>query len=137
MESPSGQASNPFHSRLFPRIGTFKWLWPMDYNRPFPSSLEPQYQSEYFYENDFDLNETETAGRTHFDMKGFALRLVWRHKRTRIWPITKVWHMSSRSCEQGFYVDRSVLFLYTHSQIHITNDQHHMQFSRPASGYIQ
>ena len=26
-----GQASNPYHSRLVPRIGTFEWLWPMDY----------------------------------------------------------------------------------------------------------
>ena len=41
------------------------------------------------YENDFDLHENETACRTHFDMKGFALRLVLkqRHKRTRKWPI--------------------------------------------------
>ena len=23
--------SNPHHSRLVPRIGTFEWLWPMDY----------------------------------------------------------------------------------------------------------
>ena len=40
------------------------------------------------YENDFDLPENETAYRTHFDMKGFALRLVLkqRHKRTRKWP---------------------------------------------------
>ena len=36
-----------------------------------------------------DLHEKETAGRTHFHMKGFALRLVLkqRHKRTRKWPI--------------------------------------------------
>ena len=35
------------------------------------------------YENDFDLHENETACRTHFHMKGFALRLVLkqRHKR--------------------------------------------------------
>ena len=41
------------------------------------------------YENDFDLHENETACRTHFHMKGFALRLVLkqRHKRTRKWPI--------------------------------------------------
>ena len=43
----------------------------------------------YCYENDFDLHENETACRTHFHMKGFALRLVLkqRHKRTRKWPI--------------------------------------------------
>ena len=43
------------------------------------------------YENDFDLYENETACRTHFHMKGFALRLVLkqRHKRTRKWPITR------------------------------------------------
>ena len=41
------------------------------------------------YENDFDLHENETACRTHFHMKGFALRLVMkrRHKKTRKWPI--------------------------------------------------
>ena len=40
-------------------------------------------------ENDFDLHENETACRTHFHMKGFALRLVLkqRDKRTRKWPI--------------------------------------------------
>ena len=42
------------------------------------------------YENDFDLHENETACRTHFHVKGFALRLVLkqRHKRTRKWPIS-------------------------------------------------
>ena len=41
------------------------------------------------YENDFDLHENETACRTHFHMKGFALRLALkqRHKRTRKWPV--------------------------------------------------
>ena len=41
-------------------------------------------------ENDFDLHENETACKTHFHMKGFALRFVLkqRHKRTRKWPIT-------------------------------------------------
>ena len=44
------------------------------------------------YENDFDLHENETACRTHFHMKGFALRLVLkqRHKRTRKWPIVVI-----------------------------------------------
>ena len=46
------------------------------------------------YENDFDLHENKTAWRTHFHMKGFALRLVLkqRHERTRKWPI----HISIR-----------------------------------------
>ena len=41
------------------------------------------------YENDFDLHENETACRTHFHKKGFALRLVLkqRHKGTRKWPV--------------------------------------------------
>ena len=54
----------------------------------------PPFQSEsklrnHSYENDFDLHENETACRTHFDMKGFALRLVLkqRHKRTQKRPI--------------------------------------------------
>ena len=57
-------------------------------NRPFPSFLVPLFQSEswvqnHSYENYFDLHENETACRTHFHMKGFALRLVLkqRHKR--------------------------------------------------------
>ena len=43
----------------------------------------------YSYENEFDLHENETACRTHFHMKGLALKLVLkqRHKRTREWPI--------------------------------------------------
>ena len=41
------------------------------------------------YENDFDLHENEAACRTHFQMKGFTLRLVLkqRHNRTQKWPI--------------------------------------------------
>ena len=36
------------------------------------------------YENDFDLHENETACRTHFHMKDFALRLVfWTQRHTR------------------------------------------------------
>ena len=44
------------------------------------------------YENDFDLLENETACRSHFHMRGFALRLVLkqRHKGTREWPIATV-----------------------------------------------
>ena len=43
----------------------------------------------YSYENDFDLHEKKTEGRTHFHMNGFALRLVLKQrlKRTRKWPI--------------------------------------------------
>ena len=43
----------------------------------------------YSYENEFDLHENETACRTHFHMKGLALKLVLkqRHKRTRKWAI--------------------------------------------------
>ena len=55
----------------------------------------PPFQSEVkcgtilISENDFDLHENESACRTYFHMKGFALRLVLkqRHKRTRKWPI--------------------------------------------------
>ena len=41
------------------------------------------------YENYFDLHENETACRTHFHIKDFALRLVLKqeHKRTRKWLI--------------------------------------------------
>ena len=59
------------------------------FNRPFPSSLVPLFQSESKCETDFDLHENETARRTHFHKKGFALRLVLnqRHKGTWKWPI--------------------------------------------------
>ena len=63
------------------------------YNRPFPSPLrlcfKASLSAKLSYENDFDLHENETACRTHFHMKGFALRLVLkqRHKRTRKLPI--------------------------------------------------
>ena len=59
-------------------------------NRSFPSSLVALFQSESKCETilmkmNYDLHENETACRTHFNMKGFALRLVLkqRHKRTR------------------------------------------------------
>ena len=41
------------------------------------------------YDNDFDLHENETAFRTHFHMKGFALRLFLKQRleRTRKWSI--------------------------------------------------
>ena len=63
--------------------------------RPFPSSLVSLFQNESIkvrnlsYKNHFDLHENETACRGHFDMNGFAFRLVLkqRHKRTRKWPI--------------------------------------------------
>ena len=62
-------------------------------NRPFSSSLVPLFQSESKCETILmkmtDLHENETACRTHFHMKTFALRLVLkqRHKRTPKWPI--------------------------------------------------
>ena len=36
------------------------------------------------YENDFDLHENETACRTHFHMKGFALRLVLKQRQREL-----------------------------------------------------
>ena len=38
------------------------------------------------HENDFDLHENETACRTHFHMKEFALVLKQGHEITREWP---------------------------------------------------
>ena len=35
------------------------------------------------YENYFDLHENETACRTHFHMKGFALRRVLKQRHER------------------------------------------------------
>ena len=62
-------------------------------NRQFPSSLVPLFQSESKCETILMkmtcLHEKETACRTHFHMKGLALRLALeqRHKRTQKWPI--------------------------------------------------
>ena len=43
-------------------------------------------------ENDFDLHENETACRTHFHKKGFAIRLVLkqRYKGTQKWPVAHI-----------------------------------------------
>ena len=66
----------------------------IDYNRPFPSSLAPLFQRESKCETilmkmTLICIKKETACKTHFHMKGFALGLVLkqRHKRTRKWPI--------------------------------------------------
>ena len=56
------------------------------------------------YENDFDLHENETARRTHFHKKGFALRLVLKqgHKGTRKWPIwSEIIRVISKSNERA------------------------------------
>ena len=52
------------------------------------------------YKNECDLHENETACKTHFHMKGFALRLVLkqRHKRTRKRPITSKFFKRSQRC---------------------------------------
>ena len=57
------------------------------------------------YENDFDLHENKTACRTHFHMKGFALRLVLkqRHKKTRKWPINYA-HKLTRDTKRGYAI---------------------------------
>ena len=49
----------------------------------------PLFQSESKCETIFNLHENKIACRSHFHMKGFALRLVLkqRHKRPRKWPI--------------------------------------------------
>ena len=45
-------------------------------NFPCASVLKRVKVQNHCYENDFDLHENETACRTHFHMKGFALKLV-------------------------------------------------------------
>ena len=63
------------------------------------------------YENDFDLHENETACRTHFHIKSFALRLVLkqRHKRTRKWSI------ENRSIPLPDVDQKSIDIYYWHS----------------------
>ena len=58
------------------------------------------------YENNFDFYENETACRTHFHMKGFALRLALkqRHKGTRKWPIGTTF-----VCENYVHIGNSLM----------------------------
>ena len=74
---------------LFCRFLGFILSFVTTFNGSFPSCLVPLFQSKSKCKNDFDLHENETACRTHFHMKGFALRLILkqRHKRTQKWPI--------------------------------------------------
>ena len=77
-------------------MGPAKWF---EYrNKALLNYLVPLFQSAsqteskcecLSFENDFDLYENETAYRTHFHMRGFALRFVLkrRHKRTRKLPM--------------------------------------------------
>ena len=71
----------------------FKMFDHATYNRPFLSSLVFLFHSKSKGKNILvkmtDLHENETACKTHFHVKGFALRLVLkqRFERTRKWPI--------------------------------------------------
>ena len=60
------------------------------------------------YENDFDLHENENARRTHFHMRGFALRLVLkqRDERARKWPILDIERRGTFHCFKMFELDR-------------------------------
>ena len=63
------------------------------------------------YENDFDLHENEKACRTHFHMKGLALRLVLkqRQKRTRKWPIVvRNANMPDEVCNGQWLLQRNI-----------------------------
>ena len=66
------------------------------------------------YENDFDLHENETACRTHFHMKGFALRLVLKqmYKRTHKWPIMLPSLKTTHKLETDVQYNQSI---YLHS----------------------
>ena len=61
--------------------------------RPFPRHLasgsKRVFVQNISYENEFDLNENEHVGGTHFHTKVFARRLVLtqRQKAIRKWPI--------------------------------------------------
>ena len=70
-----------------------------------PEHLFIRHVRNHSYENDSDLHENETARRTHFHMKGFALRLVLkqRHKRTWKWPISHILFYESKL----FFIDQS------------------------------
>ena len=83
------------------------------------------------YENGCDLHESETASRTDFHMKGFALRLVskQRHNRTRKWPITilefkmslRFWRSDVMNILDRFFPAQFIiadLFMFLFLQVH-------------------
>ena len=41
------------------------------------------YVRNHSYENDFDLHENKTASSTHFNVKGFTLRLILKQRHMR------------------------------------------------------
>ena len=80
------------------------WVWAIS---EFPSASVSKrvWVPKYSYENDFDVDENETACRTRFHVKSFAL-MKQRHKRTRKWPILEKLHgisylFSGAFCLQG------------------------------------
>ena len=51
------------------------------------------------YENDFDLHENDIVCRTHFYMKGFALRLVLKLRQRRTRPRLSLSDLVAQSAE--------------------------------------
>ena len=78
------------------------------------------------YENDFDLHENQTACRTWFHLKGFALRLVLkqRHKRTRKWPIAN-WQINLCSwvpvSKKGFTIHLTLFIIMLTRTSHLVS----------------
>ena len=91
----------------------------------------PLFQSESKCETILDLHENETACRTHFHMKGFALRLVLkqRHKRTRKWSISSYPGEKCPTCPKNAFFSKSPV---ASGLVALSNDSdfsHIMQFS--------
>ena len=80
-------------------------LFRRNFRVPMCLCFEASPSAKPFLRNDFGLHENETACRTHFHMKGFALRLALkqRHKRTWKWPISHILFYENKL----FFIDQS------------------------------
>ena len=76
------------------------------------------------YENGFDLHENETACKTHFHMKGFALKLVLkqRHKRTWKWPIKFCILRNTHECLGELSLDSPLAYVLFNNNNIILNE---------------
>ena len=57
-------------------------------NTPFHIYIVPEcfkFVQNLSYKNEFDLNENEPVGKTHFHMNGFAQKLVLTKKQKATW----------------------------------------------------
>ena len=62
----------------------------------------------YSYENEFEMYESETACRTHFHMKGFAFRLVFKQAQESSEIANS---LDKQTVDTSFQLDQNILAL--------------------------